>query len=209
MEYDFGITALGGRFHMDWRHEGPDPAAVVRRWADLVAVDEDGREDIRLVRRDVRLLRDSPLADEEIHALWCVAAAYYPVGSAVARGRAWLTEVDRVLCRAAEVAGTGVAGTGVAPTADRGEADDVTRLAEALEQVYELPLEPVPVDSVRDAVIHCAEEVDSELAFRFLLHAYAAYGTPVSKSGYMEFRRVSASLGHGAFMLDTIGYLVA
>ncbi|MFJ2703475.1 hypothetical protein ACIO3R_09760 [Streptomyces sp. NPDC087428] len=203
MEYDFGITALGNRFHMDWRHEGPDPAALVRGWAALVAVDEDGREEIRLLGRDVRLLLDSPLADAEIHALWRTAATYYPVGPGTAHGRAWLTGIERELRPVG-----GAVAAGVAPGVDRNEVHAVTRLAHALDQVDELPLEPVPVDVVRNAVIHVAEKVDDELAFRFLLHAYAAYGTPVPESRYGEFRRISESLGHGAFMLETIGYLV-
>ncbi|WLQ40998.1 hypothetical protein P8A22_13975 [Streptomyces laculatispora] len=166
-------------------------------------MDEDGREEIRLLGRDVRLLLDSPLADAEIHALWRAAAAYYPVGPDVAHGRAWLTGIERALRPVG-----GVAATGVAPGADKGDVYAVTRLAHALDQVCEPPLEPIPVGAVRNAVIHCAEELDGELAFRFLLHAYAAYGTPVSERMHEEFRRISESLGHGEFMLETIGYLV-
>lgn len=199
MEFDFGLTALGTRFHMDWWHDGPDPAAVVRGWAELVAVDEAGREEIRLVHRDVRLLLGSPLADEEIHTLWRAAAAYYPVDPVTPRGRAWLSGIDRVLCT--------VAAAGPAPVRGGSDVDAVVRLAHALHQEYELPLEPIPVDVVRNAVIRCAEDVDSDLAFRFLLHAYAAYGTPVPASRHVEFRRISESLGHGEFMLAAIDYL--
>lgn len=203
MEFDFGLSDLGSRFHMDWRHDGPDPAAVVRNWAGLVAVDEAGREEIRLLRQDVRRLVDSPLTDEEIQALWRAAAPYYPVGPGTPRGRAWLTEIERVVRPVAK----GAEAVGGPASADDSDVQAVVRLAGTLDQVHDLPLEPVPVAVVREALTRCAEEVDGDLAFRLLLRAWAAYGTPVSAADHAELRRLTASLGHGALLLATVDYL--
>lgn len=98
---DFGLTALGGKFHMDWRHEGQTPRDLVRRWAALVGDDEAGLERLRRLDEDTRLLLASPLSDDDIHALWRAAAMFYPfypvAGEEPARGRVWLTEIESEL----------------------------------------------------------------------------------------------------------------
>lgn len=92
MAFDYGLTALGSRFHMDWRHQGTDPRALVRRWAELAGSDDDGLEELRGVRDDVQLLLASPLSDEEIHVLWRTVATYYPEEGTT--GRSWLLDID-------------------------------------------------------------------------------------------------------------------
>ncbi|MFC9427514.1 hypothetical protein [Streptomyces sp. NPDC056987] len=214
MEFDFGLTVLGGRFHMDWRHDGADPSDLVMRWIQRAAADgDDGEEELRLLHRDVRLLLDSPLPSELIEALWRTVALFYPVDAAALRGRAWLTEIDRMLVPFVPTVPSGTCEFGMSAERVREPAgtdvsDGVIRLAEEIEPVYEFPLEPVPADLVRDAVSRCAREAGGPLAYRFLLHAYSAYGAPVSASAHTEFRRIAELCGYGEFILMPIEYLV-
>ncbi|MFF4406274.1 hypothetical protein [Streptomyces sp. NPDC001404] len=209
MDFDFGLTALGGRFHMDWVHSGANPREVVRGWADLVGVDEDGLEELRLLRRDVLMLLASPLSDEEVHALWRAAARYYPdfpvEENEPARGRVWLTEIDHELH---PFLGDSAHEALAMESVNDSVQSAVIALAESLTPRSELPLEPLPAKSVVAAVERCAREVSPSLAFRFLLRAYSAYDSPVPASLWPRFEEVNQAFGYGEFMLSTIEYLL-
>lgn len=198
MEFDFGITALGQRFHMDWRHGGDDPGDVVRRWAALVSGDDDGRHELLLLHADLRSLIASPLPDHDLRVLWRTAAPYYPVGERTPVGRSWLAEADREIRPFLPDATS--EGIPLNPV-DREVRESVTTLAERLRPTRELPLEQVPARVVSAAVRRCAGEVSAALAFRFLLHAYEGYDAPVPVDLRSLFAEVNGALGYGAFML--------
>lgn len=208
MEFDFGLTALGGQFHMDWRYSGTAPQELVRHWAELTACSEDGLEELRHLHEDVRLLLASPLSNDEIQALWRVAATYYPdfpvSGEDPPRGRAWLLGVDRELQPfLQESVGVVLA----ARAEDESAQSAVIVLAESLMPQRELPLEPLPAQFVIGAVERCAREASAALAFRFLLRAYAAYSSPVPAAVWRAFEELNHSFEYGEFMLATIEYL--
>ncbi|WP_406340268.1 hypothetical protein [Streptomyces sp. NBC_00648] len=207
MDLDFGLTALGGKFHMDWRHEGQTPRDLVRRWAALVGDGEAGLERLRRLDEDTRLLLASPLSDDDIHALWRAAAMFYPfypvAGEEPARGRVWLTEIEselRPYCR--EPGGEPAVGA-----ISDVESAAVVALAGRLAPQAGLPLEPLPAHTVIAAVERCATLVSAALAFRFLLHAYSAYGSPVPATSWDVFEELNRSFGYGECMLATIEYL--
>ncbi|GGP39027.1 hypothetical protein [Streptomyces abikoensis] len=208
MEFDFGLTALGEKFHMDWRYDGPNPQDVVRQWAGLVGSDEAGLEELRLLREDVHLLLASPLSDDEIHALWRVSAMFYPYFPVnevePPRGRAWLMDIDHELRPYVQRSAAEFPTTGTAPESARSA---VVALAERLAPRAELPLEPLSVRTVIAAVGRCAREVSAALAFRFLLRAYAAYDSPVPSDAWSSFEALNHSFGYGEFVLETIAFL--
>ncbi|MEV4432362.1 hypothetical protein [Streptomyces sp. NPDC049585] len=208
MEFDFGLTALGEQFHMDWRYSGDTPQDVVRSWARTAGGDEGSPEEIRLLREDIQLLLASSLSDEELHALWRVAAAYYPDfpadGVEPPRGRAWLQDVDR------EIRPFLREPVDAAPAprdASASAQSAVCALAERLTPQRELPLEPLPARAVIAALQRCATEVGAALAFRFLLRAYAAYESPVTADSWRTFEELNRHFGYGKFLLLTIDYL--
>ncbi|MEV6046251.1 hypothetical protein [Streptomyces xanthochromogenes] len=208
VQLDFGISALGGRFHQAWRYEGPAPRDLVRRWAELVSGDQAGRDQIRLLSEDAHLLLVSPLGDDEIHALWRACADFYPIlpvdGEKPARGRAWLTEIlEEIRPWVTETVTQHTGGvTSAEPTAST-----IASLAAGLAPRAEMPLEPLPVQAVAAAVQHCAAAASAPLAFRCLLHAYSAYYSPVRSSAWRSFEELNHSFGYGEFMLSTIEYL--
>ncbi|WP_329395255.1 hypothetical protein [Streptomyces melanogenes] len=210
MQLDFGLTALGEKFHMEWRYDGPNPRDVVRHWGEFVGHDEAGREDLRRLDEDVRLLLASPLSDDEIHALWRVAAMFYPAypvnGQEPPRGRVWLAEIAAELRPFVEESADGAPVAGVIPDAERSA---VIALAGRLTPRAELPLEPLPASTVIAAVERCATLVSAALAFRFLLRAYSAYNSPVPATSWAAFEELNSSFGYGEFMLATIEYLRA
>ncbi|MFF4606845.1 hypothetical protein ACFY12_29455 [Streptomyces sp. NPDC001339] len=202
MEFDFGLPALGGQFHMDWIHDGANPRDVVRHWARLSSGSEEGLEELRLLRQDVRLLLTSPLSDEDIHALWRSAARYYPnflvEGQEPARGRAWLTDIDGEL---EPFLHESASGSPTPQAADEPVQSAIDELADRLAPRSELSLEPLPSHVVIAAVKRCAKEVSPALAFRFLLHAYSAYDSPVPAASRAAFEELNREFGYGEFML--------
>ncbi|MBD0742156.1 hypothetical protein BG418_11745 [Streptomyces sp. CBMA152] len=180
---------------------------MVRRWAALVGDDETGRERLRLLDEDTRLLLASPLSDDDIHALWRAAAMFYPfypvAGEEPARGRAWLTEIESELRPHFPEPG----GEPSAVASSDAERAAVVALAGRLTPRSESALEPLSAPTVTGAVERCATLVSAALAFRFLLHAYSTYNSPVPASSWAVFEELNHSFGYGEFMLSTIEYL--
>ncbi|MFK8907193.1 hypothetical protein [Streptomyces sp. YS-3] len=208
MEFDFGLSALGEQFHMDWVHSGANPREVVRHWAGMMSRTPHGMEELRLLQEDICLLLASPLSDEEVHALWRVSAPYYPdfavEGEIPSRGRVWLADVNRELRPflpepASERPASGNTRASVQSA--------VIALAARLTPTRLPPFEPIPANTVIAAVERCATLVSAALAFRCLLRAYSAYNSPVSADAWSTFEEVNHIFGYGEFMLSTIEYL--
>lgn len=224
--FDFGLTGLGGSFHGDWVLFAADQWDHITQWYGPVGADSDRRR--LLLGDDVRRLVESSLSGAELNALWRLTDSNVLDGSPEIGGRErdWL---ERTLAPAAGTAephhggaGTATAGTGSCalgtggPETDAGVpspmyehrllADDVKGLIDRLDPRQDAV--GVTLPQARDALTRCAEKVCSEIAFRFLLRGFEAFGSRVSRDLYGRLERVGERFGYGPHVVDRLHYLV-
>ncbi|MEU5330023.1 hypothetical protein [Streptomyces parvus] len=106
-------------------------------------------------------------------------------------------------------------GTG-GPEADEGVAsptyaqrlltDDVKQLTDRLGPRQDAV--GVTLSQARDALTRCAEEVCGEIAFRFLLHGFEAFGSPVPRELYGRLERFGERFGYGPNVVDRLHHWV-
>jgi hypothetical protein len=223
--FNFGLTALGGSFHGDWVLDAVDQwDHIVQRYGH--ADPHAGRDRLLLID-DVRRLVESPLTGAELNALWRLTDSSALDGSPEISGheRDWLGRVLSVVTPTAEphdpyeappaVVEPCALGTGTPETAPHSRmltyehrmlASHVKDLADKLNLRREAV--GVTLPQSRDVLARCADEVCSEIAFRFLLHGFEAFGSFVSQDLYGRLERVGERFGYGPHVVDRIQYLV-
>ncbi|MGW0641856.1 hypothetical protein [Streptomyces badius] len=192
LSFDFGLTGLGGSFHGDWVLFAADQWDHITQWCGPPDAQGVGRR--LLLADDVRRLVESPLTGAELNALWRLTDSNALDGSPEIGGR------ERDWPRRASALAGGTAaphrgGAGAAPCArgtggpetDEGVSsptyahrlltDDVKQLIDRLDPCRDAV--GVTLPQARDALTRCAEEVCAEIAFRFLLHGFEAFGSSV------------------------------
>ncbi|WP_098026639.1 hypothetical protein [Streptomyces sp. st115] len=224
--FDFGLTGLGGSFHGDWVLFAADQWDHITQWFGPGGADSEKRR--LLLGDDVRRLVGSSLTGAELNALWRLTDSNALDGSPEIGGqeRDWL---ERTLAPAAGAAephhgGPGAEPVGIAPCApgsggpetDAGVpsptyehrllADEVTELIDRLDPTQGAV--GVTLLQARGALKRCAEEVCSEIAFRFLLHGFEAFGARISGDLYGRLERVGERFGYGPHVVDRLHHLV-
>ncbi|MER6614894.1 hypothetical protein [Streptomyces xantholiticus] len=186
-----------------------------------------GTRDRLLLSDDVRRLVESPLTGAELNALWRLTDSNALDGSPDISGqeRDWLVRVLSVVTPNVKPHDPSEAppaviepcalGTGTPETAPRTRmptyehrmlASDVKDLSDRLNLRQEAV--GVTLPEARDVLARCAEEVCSEIAFRFLLHGFEAFRFFVSRDLYGRLERVGERFGYGPHVVDRIQYLV-
>ncbi|MCX4654206.1 hypothetical protein OG249_20245 [Streptomyces microflavus] len=220
--FDFGLTGLGGSFHGDWVLFAVDQWDHVTQWYGPPGADRDKRR--LLLRDDVRRLLDCALVDAELNTLWRLTDSDALDGSPEIGGqeRVWLERTLTV----AEPYGPGEAVLpppgpcalrGGTPEPDsearsltyehRMLADDVKELIGLLDPRQQAVGATLP--EARAALTRCVDEVCSEIAFRFLLHGFEAFGSFVSQDLYGQLERVGERFRYGPHVVDRLHYLVS
>ncbi|WP_128816937.1 hypothetical protein [Streptomyces sp. S063] len=220
LSFDFGLTGLGGSFHGDWVLFAADQWDHITQWCGPPDAQGVGRR--LLLADDVRRLVESPLTGAELNALWRLTDSNALDGSPEIGGR------ERDWPRRASALAGGTAaphrgGAGAAPCArgtggpetDEGVSsptyahrlltDDVKQLIDRLDPCRDAV--GVTLPQARDALTRCAEEVCAEMAFRFLLHGFEAFGSSVPRELYGRLERVGERFGYGPHVVDRVHHL--
>ncbi|WP_432006206.1 hypothetical protein [Streptomyces parvus] len=221
LSFDFGLTGLGGSFHGDWVLFAADQGDHIAQWYGPADAQGVGRR--LLLADDVRRLVESPLTGAELNALWRLTDGNALDGSPEIGGRErdWL---QRASALAGAAAWPHRGGTGAAPCArgtggpETGEGvpspaythrlltDDVKQLVDRLDPRQDAV--GVTLPQARDALTRCAEEVCAGIAFRFLLHGFEAFGSPVPRELYGRLEGVGERFGYGPHVVDRLHHLV-
>ncbi|MFD4740179.1 hypothetical protein ACFWNR_36745 [Streptomyces virginiae] len=215
LAFDFGVTGICGSYHNDWPLDAPGP---VEHALNYLGPQADHTSLVLLLEDLVRLDR-SPLSNTELDVLW--QAPGDPLGGSPTFGggeRAWLEQLLAAVTSLARARGVPDStwaepslcmpgGTAPAAIAHQALTSEVLHLSTALEGARtERPGESVAAS--REAVEHCLAVVCPELAFRFLLHAFARFDCPLSAETYARLEQVSRAFGHGSHVVDAHRYLL-
>lgn len=224
--FDFGLTGLGGSFHGDWVLFAADQWDHIAQWYGPAGADSEKRR--LLLGDDVRRLVGSSLTGAELNALWRLTDSNALDGSPEIAGRErdWL---ERTLAPGAGTPEPHHGGAGTAPAdvascalgtggseTDAGVpslayghrllADDVKELIDRLDPRQDAV--GVTLPQARQALTRCVEEVCSEIAFRFLLHGFEAFGSRVPRDLRSRLERVGERFGYGPHVVDRLDHLV-
>ncbi|MGW1281970.1 hypothetical protein ACWD4V_34080 [Streptomyces tsukubensis] len=199
----FGVPALMGAFHQDWRNVARTPEELVAWW-----VGGEGGEDrgsagagstdwVSLLVQDALRLVRSPLTEQEITELWssCYQAGI-PRGADWTWGRSWMTRIARI--GTARLADRGVQNPLALPACRHGAPDpDLLAFADRL---------PVAFAA---AWTRCAERVCPELALRFLTTGLYDTSPDLTPNDLRVLGRLGREYGYGEEMLEVITFLAA
>ncbi|MET8740752.1 hypothetical protein [Streptomyces sp. NPDC004728] len=187
---DFGLSGFAGTVcsRATFRTDVP----VVLALAGARAEDEDYQ-----LGRDVRLLLESPLPDEVLHAVWLAAVrrCFDPADEGTGI-RCWLRRVAEVcppFTQEREKAEAEVLDE-ARPTVPEEElrgtvAAEIESAAAALRRAVAVP-------DIVPALLRVVREADADLGFRLFLRAAKAYSVPIGKEAYDRLLGIGELLAH-------------
>ncbi|MEV6669774.1 hypothetical protein [Streptomyces sp. NPDC051162] len=189
---DFGLSGLAGEL-CSRTHRRIDQR-VLLALAEAAAEDEDDQ-----LGKDVRLLLDSPLAEETIHAVWLAAVrrCLDPVEGGMDM-RAWLAhvsdvcpprtrELDPVEAKALDE---------VRPVVVEKELREI--VAAEIDQAAVGLERAVAVPGIVPALRQVVDRVDADLGFRMFLRAAKTYSVPMGKNQYDRLLAIGGQLAYPA-----------
>ncbi|WP_406501002.1 hypothetical protein OHA04_09670 [Streptomyces sp. NBC_01590] len=188
--HDFGLSGFAAALcsRVTLRTEEP----VVLALAGAQAEDEDDQ-----LGRDVRLLLDSPLPDEVLHAVWLAAVrrSFDPADEGTGI-RHWLRRVAEVCPPRTRERGQAEAEIldGARPTVSEEELREV--VAAEIESAAAALRRAVAVPDIVPALLRVVREVDADLGFRLFLRAAKAYSVPIGKESYDRLLGIGELLAH-------------
>ncbi|WP_460066269.1 hypothetical protein [Streptomyces sp. YKOK-I1] len=204
--FDFGFSAVAGRFHGDlWEHAYTVDEGVRGVAADQVGL-VPGASAFALLQDTQRLL-NSPLSDDTLTTLWRVTTfrGHDVDGQGV---RQWLRRITDICVECLRRTDPGFSPIPPAPApSDRRDrvlselgdiAPDLTRAVHDgpwygadTSPWFALSEQAVPV--LAEVVSH----VDPDLGFRLLLRAVRAYSAPLGDDRVVRYRALGAEFGYG------------
>ncbi|MFJ2586772.1 hypothetical protein [Streptomyces sp. NPDC087538] len=187
---DFGLSGFAGTLCSRTALRTDVP--VVLALAGAQADDEDHQ-----LGRDVRLLLESPLPDEVLHAVWLAAVrrCFDPADEGTDI-RCWLRRVAEVcppFTQEREKAEAEVLDE-ARPTVPEEElrgtvAAEIESAAAALRRAVAVP-------DIVPALLRVVHEADADLGFRLFLRAAKAYSVPIGKEAYDRLLGIGELLAH-------------
>lgn len=161
----------------------------------LAGAQADGEDD--QLGRDVRLLLESPLPDEVLHAVWLAAVrrCFDPAeeGTDI---RCWLRRVAEVCppCTRERERAEAEFLDRVRPTVTEEElrgtvAAEIGSAAAALRRAVAVP-------DIVPALLRVVREADADLGFRLFLRAAKAYSVPIGNEAYDRLLGIGELLAH-------------
>ncbi|MEU0846844.1 hypothetical protein ABZ387_02590 [Streptomyces flaveolus] len=203
--WDFGLSALAGNAHLDWR---PDTTRTeIHRVADADEPGQPPGSAAALLLEDALRLLHSPLSDDAITTLWVA------VSDAALRidGRDWL----RLIADVCEERLRTVAPAYTPLVQPRAASPTQTVLRELRETAPALAdraisphWQPIPAAEAVAALDSVILRVDPDLGFRLLLRLLAVLTVPVTQDQYERYRTIGEQFGYGEHHVDGIEHLV-
>lgn len=187
-EGDFGLSGFAGALYgrAALRLDGVVVLALAR------AAAED--DDVQL-GRDVRLLLDSGLPEETLHAVWAAAVRRcFDPAEEGADTRAWLREVAEV-CPPRLPERDPCEERALDASRPRVWEEELrTSVAAEIESAAAGLVRGVPVPGIVPALLRVVREADADLGLRLFLRVLRAYAVPVGKEPYDRLRALGGLL---------------
>ncbi|MCM2426071.1 hypothetical protein [Streptomyces sp. RKAG337] len=204
-ELDFGLTRLTSRFHQEWAREQTAADVVV----DHAGVD-GGAKAAHAILEDVIRLRESPLPNWALTALWHAATGRtYDLEHLGIDGRDWLRQIADICVEQIRIEDATYVVAIPAPADDSltGAVLDELLVAGPGLTASAMTRRHYEVSGVVPALELAVTQVSPDLGFRLFLRAMAEYWVPIDQAWYERFEALGERFGYGPLHVVDVAFL--